>query len=116
MTEGAQAPDVTGRAADVLVVHLVTPDAGTDAEDETAPAEPRALGGDSVTVAGPLSGRVPPTQLAVLDHPPVVLFHTYCPQAGTAGPSAAAAATAASSGRLARPRRARQVCVVADSI
>ena len=56
VTEGPQAPEVTGRAADVLVVHLVAPDDHPD-DDEGAPSEPRALGGDSVTVAGPLGAQ-----------------------------------------------------------
>ncbi len=59
VAEGPQAPEVTAGADDVLVVHLAAPDGSTedDPEDATAPSEPRALGGDSVTVAGPLGAQ-----------------------------------------------------------
>ena len=54
VTEGARAPEVTGGADDVLVVHLVSPDGSGD---EDAPTEPRALGGDAVRVGGPLGAQ-----------------------------------------------------------
>jgi glucose-6-phosphate isomerase len=56
VTEGAQAPEVTGHADDVLVVRLVSADAA--ATDDDAPTEPRMVSQDAVTVAGPLGAQM----------------------------------------------------------
>jgi glucose-6-phosphate isomerase len=55
VTEGPQAPEVSAHADDVLVVRLVSPSDGGG--DDDAPTEPRALGGDGVSVAGPLGAQ-----------------------------------------------------------
>jgi len=59
VTEGPQAPEVTGHAADVLVVRLVSADVADEATaEDDAPTEPRAVSTDSVTVAGPLGAQM----------------------------------------------------------
>ncbi len=55
VTEGPRAPEVTGRADDVLVVRLVSAD--TPGGEDDGPTEPRAVSTDAVTVAGPLGAQ-----------------------------------------------------------
>jgi len=56
VTEGERAPEVTGRADDVLVVRLV-PATDEDLEDD-GPVEPAVNAADGVTVAGPLGAQL----------------------------------------------------------